>query len=192
MSLRICRSIRDSFGLSEQKQTDNLLRLLNIELRSRGGPAFTDGPLEERGLRKLPCGSAGAVTFRALNELASASNLAWSLGRHRTERWIALPLCFEEPFSIKHGRLFFFIPIYQEFFSLPTILSEITALAQPLFIPLQNGLLSDDHAARIDDCQPLCDSEPKGFKEDERFLWLDLYRAATYCIEDSTPLVVVE
>ncbi len=38
MSLRICRSIRASVGDSEQRQADNLLRLLNNELRSRGLP----------------------------------------------------------------------------------------------------------------------------------------------------------
>jgi hypothetical protein len=190
MSLSIYRSIRGSFGKTEQKQADNLLRLLNNELRSRGLPAFTDGAIDERGLRNLPCGNAGAVTFHALDQLAAASNLAWSLAKHRTERWIALPLSFEQPFSIRHGRFLLCIPIYQEFFSLPIILSEISALAEPLCIPLQNGLLSDEHAERIADCQSLCGSEPEGFKESERGLWLDLYRAATYCIEDSTPLIV--
>ena len=191
MSLRICRSIRGSFGDAEQKQADKLLLLLNHELRSRGLPAFIDGAIDEAGLRNLPCGSVGASTLHALTQLAAASKLTWGLGNHVTERWIALPMCFEQPFSIRHGRLLFCIPIYQKFFSLPTILSEISALADPLGIPLDNGSLSDWHAARIADNETLCDSEPEGFKEDERSLWLELYLAATYCIEDSTPLLII-
>ena len=190
MSLEIVRSIRGAFGDSRRKQADKLLHSLNDVLRSRGLPEFKDSDPDESALRRLPCGSAGSGTFHALNQLAVNSNLAWSLSRHRTEYWIALPIRFDEPFSIQLGRLLLILPYYQEFQSLPVVHSEIIALAKCLAIPLQDGLLSDEHAARILDCESLTDSEPAGFMENERGLWLDLYQASRYCMEDGTPLVI--
>ena len=190
MSLGIHRSIQGSFGEAHQKAASRLLLLLNKELEHRGLPSFHDAPADERGLRRLACGMGGARTFQRLGQLATEANLPWSLSRHRTERWIALPIDFAEPFSIKYDRFMFFIPVHQEFFSLPAILSEIKALAAPLGIPLSNGTLSEEHAEKLADCQPLSDSERDGYLEAERGLWLDLYQGATWGMEESTPLVV--
>ena len=191
MSLGIFRTIRGSYGDKYQKQPDRIIRRLNEELKARGLPEFHDPDRDERRLRRLPCGNAGASTFGALEKLAADAGLSWTLGRLRGERMIAIPIDFAGTFSVDLGRVLFFIPAgMQDFASVRTIHDEVIAMAPLLAIPLANGVLSDVLIERIGDCNGVSDDEPPGLLENERGLWLDLYCATRYCLEDSTPLVI--
>lgn len=188
MSLGIFRSIRGSYVAEYRKQADELIRLLNEELEVRRLPGFSDPEPDERNLRPLPCGNAGASTFLALRKLAHEAQLSWTLGRLRGERQIALPIDFPETFSIGLSRL---LPFAQDFASVRTIRSEVIAIAPLLRIPLEHDVLSNALSERLADCNGVSDEEPPGLLENERALWLDLYWATRYCMEDSTPLVIM-
>jgi hypothetical protein len=184
MSLGIFRSIR---GPLNRKYADKIIRRLNGELRARGLPEYCDPDPKEANLRRLPCGNAGASTFSALQKFAEGAQLSWTLDRLRGDAQIALPIDFEGSFSIKVG---WFIPAVQDFVSVRTIRKEVLALAPVLRIPLTNGEISGALAERIADCDGVSEDEPPGFLENERGLWLDLYFATKYCLEDCAPLVI--
>jgi hypothetical protein len=191
MSLGIFRSIRGSYG-SDHRRADRMIRLLNIELKTRNLPAYQDPEPSERGLRRLPCGNAGASTYSALSRIAGQAQLSWTLRDDALggERWIALPFEFAAPFSIRVGRVLFLLPQFQDFASLPTIHREVLALAPLLKIPLTAGVLDESLIERLADCEGVTDDEPRGLLENERGLWLDLYCATKFGMEDGTPLVV--
>jgi len=190
MSLGIFRTIRGSYAAGYRKEADKIIRLLNDELQSRRLPDFRDSDPDERMRRPLPCGNAGASTFAALQKLAQEAQLSWTLGGLRGARQIALPMDFAETFSIRLGRTLFFATVMQDFASVRTIRDEVIALAPLLKIHLEHGVLSDALSERLNDGKGVADDEPPGLLESERGLWLDLYYATRYCLEDSTPLVI--
>lgn len=190
MSLGIFRSIRGSFAPEYRREADKMIRQLNTELKARGLPEYQDPDPGERDLRPLPCGNAGASTFSRLQKLAEEARLPWTLGCLRGERQIALPFEFAGTFAVRLGRGLFFVPIVQEFVSVRTIHEEVIALALVLKIPLADGTLSDALGERLSDCLGVTDDEPAGWLENERGLWVDLYYATRYGMEDSTPLVI--
>jgi len=190
MSLGIFRSIRGSYVPQYRREADKMILRLNAELKARGLPEYHDPDPGERGLRRLPCDHAGARTFSQLQKLAEEAGLSWTIGRLRSERWIALPLEFDGTFSVRLGRVLFFFPRVQLFTSVRTVYEELIALAPVLRIPFTDGSLGETTAERLANGLSLAEDEPAGFLEDERVLWLDLYYAARYCMEDSAPLVI--
>jgi hypothetical protein len=190
MSLGIFRSIHRTYGPKDRRVADKLIRQLNVELMARGLPKYEDPDPGERNLRRLPCGNAGASTFRRLEEIAAEARLSWTLGRLRGERMIVLPIEFAGTLSVTFGRVLFFAPTIQDFASLHTVHQELIALAVALKIPLTDGTLSHALSERLCDCLGVNDHEPAGWLENERALWLDLYYATRYCMEDSRPVVI--
>jgi len=163
---------------------------LNAELKARGLPEYHDPDPDERVLRRLPGDHAGATTFGQLHKLAEEAGLSWTLGRFRSEPRIALPLEFTGTFSVRLGRILFLFPRVQVFTSVRTVYEELIALAPVLRIPFADGSLGETTAEQLANGLGLAEDEPAGFLEDERVLWLDLYYAARYCMEDSAPLVI--
>jgi hypothetical protein len=189
MSLRICANIRDSYGANEQGCADKLFRLLNIELRRHQLPEYPDPHNGEGTMRGLPVGTVGASALRRLAYVARTADLTFSPDDFGGERWIALPRRFPGKLSIMVGRWCFF-PVSQCFFSLHNILTELTALAPLLEIPIQNGSLEPSTIEKISNCDPLHECEPPGHFEVERGNWLDLYLAVQYGLENDVPLVI--
>jgi len=192
MSLGIFRSIRGSYVESYRRQADKIIRVLNAEFARRCIPPYIDPDPDEHNLRRLPCGNAGASTFIALEERAKRAGLPWTLGSLRGEREIALPIPFAGKFALSVGRTLLFFAQSQEFCAVQTVHDELLALAPLLHIPLAHGTLTDEIADRIADCEflPDDDAETAGALENERVLWLDLYFAARYSLEDKTPIVI--
>lgn len=166
-----------------------MIRCLNVELKMRGHPEYKDPQPDERKWRRLPCGDTSASAFLSLAKIAHDADLPWAFGNCRGERYIALPMEFAGVISVSVGRVPFFRTV-QDFLSIQTIHREVVALAPVLGIPLLNGKLDNEVSSRIADCLGVKDDEAPGLLESERALWLDLYVAVGYCMEDFTPLVI--
>jgi len=189
MSLGIFRSIRGSYVPKYRKKADRMIHCLNAELKVRGFSEYEDPEPDERKLRQLPCGNTSSATFLSLAKLAHDADLPWAFGNRQGERYIALPVEFTGVISVSVGRIPFF-RVVQEFFSIQTTRREIIALAPVLGVPLSDGELDNEVSNRIADGLGVKDDEAPGLLENERALWLDLYVAVGYCLEDSTPLVI--
>lgn len=189
MSLGIFRSIRGSYVSKYRGKADRVIRCLNVELKMRGYPEYEDPRQDERKWRQLPCGNTSVAAFLSLAKLAHEAGLPWAFGNCRGERYIALPMEFTGVISVNVGGVPFFKTV-QDFLSIQTIHREIIALAPVLGIPLLDGKLDDEVSNRIADCLGVKDGEAPGLLESERALWLDLYVAVGYCLEDFTPLVI--
>lgn len=192
MSLGIFRSIRGSYGKSYRRMPDKMIHALNEELAKRGLPPYVDPDPDERGLRRLPCGNAGASIFIDLEKRAQQGGLPWTLGRLRGDREIALPISFSGTWTLSLGRSLLIFKETLEVCAVQTVHDELLALAPRLQIPLTDGALSEEIADCIDDCNPLPgeDAAAAGELENVRTLWLDLYFAAKYGLEDKTPIVI--
>lgn len=195
MSIGIFRSIRGSYIASARQEADGIIEALNAQLRQRGWAEYRDPNPDERGLRQLPCGNAGAATFAALAKRAADCGSTFTLTSLRGARWIALPMEFEGKMTAPMGRLFLVRGKQsQEFCSIRTVLGELEALAPALGVPLLDGTVAADIADRLADCQPMpgdsMEGDDDGSRENERALWLDLHLACRYSLEDGTPVVL--
>ncbi len=188
MSIGIFRSIRGSF--MERSEAERIIRALNAHLRNRGLPEYRDPEPGEKGLRMLPCGNAGGRTFCSLDELAGNAGVPWTLGNLKGSVAAALPIEFSGKLSVRIGRVMLLFPQVQEFISVRTVRDELLGLARALKIPLEKGVLSESLATRLSDCLGVSDDELPDTFENERALWVDLYYAAAYGLEDSTPIVL--
>ncbi|HSI13792.1 MAG TPA: hypothetical protein VK961_17235 [Chthoniobacter sp.] len=192
MSLGIFRSIRGSYVESYRKAAEKIIQALNKEFARRGIPPYFDPNPDEDTLRRLPCGNAGASTFGDLESRARQAGLPWTLGTVRGERQIALPIPFAGKFSLPVGRTLLVFVETQEFCAVRTVYDELLALAPLLQIPLVNGAVTEETADRLADCEllPGDEEETAAALENERGLWLDLYFATRYSLEDHTPVVI--
>lgn len=190
MSLGLHHSIRGSFVEGHRNRSDKIVSAINAELLGRGLGGFKDADPGLSWSGPIPCGNAGASTFRALYEVAVASNLSWSLNACRGEREIAVPVAFDGPITVIVERVLGLFPVTLTFVSLLQVREEVLSLAGPLGIPLHQGQISDAMSERIADCRGVTDDEPEGHLEEERLLWLDFYYATMYCLEERSPLVI--
>jgi hypothetical protein len=190
MSLGIFRSIRGSYAEPSRRDAESVVRALKAEFMRRGLSPYVDPEPDERGLRRLPCGNGGAVTFATLQERAWRAGLPWTLGSLRGERQIALPIRFPGKFSLVVLRRFLIIPQRQTFCAVQTLHDELLALAPLLGIPLVGGTVTKEIADQLTNGEALPGDDKGSVFENERRLWLDLHLASRYSLEDRTPVVI--
>lgn len=192
MSLGIFRSIRGSFAEPDHRDAERMVRALKAEFIRRGQPPYVDPEPDERGLRRLPRGNAGAVTFATLQERAWRAKVPWTLGSLRGERQIALPIAFPGKFSLVVQRRYLVVPQRQTFCAVQTLHDELLAVAPLLGIPLVDTTVTKEIADQLatGEALPGDDAETGASLANERNLWLDLHLASRYSLEDRTPVVI--
>ena len=111
-----------------------------------------------------------------------------ALIRDNPYRTAFLPLDFASPLLTDYRERIEGEPVQIWIGSLPCLLSELTMLAANLGIPLKDGLLTDETARAINDCDPLFDGDSKELAEDERTAWLALYEGARLGLKHNVAL----
>ena len=103
-------------------------------------------------------------------------------------RVVFLPQVFDEPFETGYKEQIFGDLLEVWAGSAPRLLAELTELAPHLGIPLENGVLTDDVAAKINEFELLTEDDDGELSEDERTAWLALYEGARLAVENKVAL----
>lgn len=103
-------------------------------------------------------------------------------------RAVFLPQNFGEPFETGYREEIFGDLLEVWAGSAPKLLDELTELAPHLGIPLNNGVLTDDIAIKINEFELLTEDDDGELSEDERTAWLALYEGARLAVENKVAL----
>jgi hypothetical protein len=103
-------------------------------------------------------------------------------------RAVFLPLNFSEPFNTGYKEEIFGELMEVWAGSAQRLLSELAELAPHLGIPLENGVLSDEVAAKINEFELLTENDDGDLAEDERTACLALYEGARLAVENKVAL----
>ena len=105
-------------------------------------------------------------------------------------RAVFLPQDFSEPFETGYKEEIFGELLEVWAGSTPKLLEELTELAPHLGILLENGVLSDEVAAKINEFELLTEDDDGELAEEERTAWLALYEGARLAVENKIALSV--
>lgn len=103
-------------------------------------------------------------------------------------RVVFLPQDFRNPFETGYNEEIFGDLLEVWAGSAQRLLNELTELAPHLGIPLENGVLSDEIASKINEFELLTEEDDGELAEDERTAWLALYEGARLAIENNIAL----
>ena len=105
-------------------------------------------------------------------------------------RAVFLPQDFSEPFETGYEEEIFGDLLEVWAGSAAKLLEELTELAPHLGIPLENGILTDNVAVKINEFELLTEDDDGELSEDERTAWLALYEGARLAVENKVALSI--
>ena len=105
-------------------------------------------------------------------------------------RAVFLPQDFSEPFETGYKEEIFDELMEVWAGSAPKLLEQLIELAPHLGIPLKNGFVSDEVAAKINEFELLSDDDDGELAEDERTAWLALYEGARLAVENNVAVLL--
>ena len=195
MSVGLFMGIVPSYTEEAEDSARELLAAINSRLQEQNLPLYSepDEPPDVYvddifGRSELDHHSAGC--FVELADLAEQHN---STRQHlailaNPYRAVFLPQDLGEPFETGYKEEIFGDLLEVWAGSAPKLLDELTELAQYLGIPLENGVLSDEVAAKINEFELLTEDDDGELSEDERTAWLALYEGARLAFENKVAL----
>lgn len=195
MSVGLFMGIIPSYVEDAEDSARELIAAINSRLQEQNLPLYSDS--EEPpdvyvdnlfGRSELDHHSASSFTQLAdlAEEYDSArQHLAILVNPYRV---VFLPQDFSEPFETGYEEEIFGELMEVWTGSAPKLLKELTELALHLGIPLEDGVLSDEVAAKINEFELLSEDDDGELAEDGRTAWLALYEGARLAIENKVAL----
>ncbi len=184
-----------SYAEEAEDSAQELIAAINSRLQEQNLPLYSepDEPPDVYfddvfGRSELDHHSASC--FVQLAEIAEERNSA----RHHLAilanpyRVVFLPQDFGEPFETGYKEEIFGDLLEVCAGSAQRLLDELAELAPHLGIPLENGVLSDEIAAKINEFELLTEDDDGELAEDERTAWLALYEGARLAVENKVAL----
>lgn len=189
LSVGFFLGIRPSFNEQYAESAEEYIRAINAALRAQNlGPyieadppnVYTDSYF---GRSALDHDSARLIATFAdrVRKRQHAPHL--SLLAENTYRVAFVPVDFTDPLLTEYSETLFGdeTPIWAG--SSPALLRELIASAELLRIPIEEGVLRDDIAAKINDYEPLFDGDAIDPNSDLRTTWLVLHEGARLSVE---------
>lgn len=195
MSVGLFMGIVPSYTEEAEDSARELIAAINSRLQEQNLPLYSepDEPPDVYvddvfGRSELDHDSASC--FMQLAEIAEEHN---SARQHlailaNPYRAVFLPQDFAEPFETGYREEIFGDLLEVWAGSAQRLLDELAELAPHLGIPLENSVLADDVAAKINDFELLTEDDDGELSEDERTAWLALYEGARLAIENKIAL----
>jgi hypothetical protein len=195
MSVGLFMGIVPSYTEEAEDSARELIAAINSRLQEQNLPLYSepDEPPDVYvddvfGRSELDHHSASC--FVQLAEIAEGRNSARQhlaiLGN--PYRAVFLPQDFGEPFETGYKEEIFGDLLEVWTGSAQRLLDELTELAPHLGIPLENSVLSDEVAAKINEFELLTEDDDGELAEDERTAWLALYEGARLAVENKVAL----
>jgi hypothetical protein len=195
MSVGCFLGIRASYIAEAQKAASAYLDAINAALSTIGLPFYTDPAHPTNVYRGGLFGRSAldhhsARCLAELAELAVARGPAPHLGLLATNpyRVAFIPLDFGQPLLTMYAENIASEEVRIWVGSAPRLVTDLTATARPLGIPLEGGRLADVVAGKINDFAPLYEGDDCSLAEDERTAWLVLYEGARMAVQHGVAL----
>lgn len=197
MSVGLFMGIVPSYTEEAENSARQLVAVINSRLQEQNLPPYSepDEPLDVYvddvfGRSELDHHSASC--FVELANLAEQHN---STRQHlviltNPYRAVFLPQDFGKPFETGYKEEILGDLLEVWVGSAQRLLSELAELASHLGIPLENGILSDEVAAKINEFELLTEDDDGELAEDERTAWLALYEGARLAVENKIALTL--
>lgn len=190
MSVGVFLSIHESYPDNYREYATSLLNAVNVVLSRLGHNPLIDsgkGPHVCEGRTSLD--HIGGGSFRCVGELAGSERQHAHLLWVNPYRVVFAPASFDEPQATNHQECFGAQEIPVLLGSSPRLRDQLLSLAPEIGIPLENGVLTDEVAQKIDDMQPLHDGEDDwDLIENIRMGWLVMHEAALISIARQVPI----
>jgi len=195
MSVGLFMGIVPSYVEESEDSGRKLIEAINSRLKKLNLPLYSESDEvpdvyidDSFGRSELDHHSASC--FMQLADLAEENDLR---KRHlailtNPYRVVFLPQDFSEPFETDYKEEIFDEPIEVWAGSAPKLLEELVELASHLGIPLENGILSDEVATKINEFELLSENDDGELAEDERTAWLAIYEGARLAVENKIAL----
>lgn len=195
MSVGLFMGIVPSYSEEAEDSARQLIAAINSRLRERNLPLYTEQSEppdvyvdDVFGRSELDHHSASCFA-----ELADLAEQHHSARQHlailtNPYRAVFLPQDFGEPFKTGYKEEIFGGSLEVWAGSAPKLLGELTELAPHLGIPLDNSVLTDEIAAKVNEFELLTEDDDGELSEDERTAWLALYEGARLAVENKVAL----
>jgi hypothetical protein len=187
--------IRASYIDDAQGVASVYLDAINAALGAIGLPRYTDpaNPPDVYSGGLFGRSALDHHSARCLAELAAsavARGLAPHLGLLATNpyRVAFVPLDFGQPLLTGHAETIAGEQVQLWVGSAPRLVTELTAVAAMLGIPLEGGRLADAVARKINEFAPPYEGDDCSLAEDERTAWLVLYEGARLAMQHGVAL----
>ena len=195
MSVGCFLGIRASYNDEYQVAAASHIAAINAALRENGLPGYADPPdppdVYDGGLfGRSALDHHGARCLADLGARAARHGRAPHLGLLAANpyRVAFIPIAFGQPLPTDYSEALFGEQVDIWFGSAPRLVAELTTIAPILGIPLEDGLLADAVARKINDFAALYEGDDCSLAEDERTAWLVLYEGARLAVQHGVAL----
>lgn len=195
MSVGLFMGIVPSYVEEVEDSARELIASINSRLQERNLPLYSepDEPPDvyvDNLFGRSELDHHSASCFMQLADLAeeydsTRQHLAILANPYRA---VFLPQDFSEPFDTGYKEEIFGDLMEVWAGSARKLLEELTELAPHLGISLENGVLSDEVAAKINEFELLSEDDDGELAEEERTAWLALYEGARLAVENKVAL----
>lgn len=193
MSVGIFLGIKPSFVPEFSYLADAFIDQINIELKRRGLPAYSEPTsipdvYVSGKFGRSSLDHCGAGDLAGLVEYCEAADSCQDLEvlAANPYRVTFLPIDVESPIITAYTEIICGERVRICVGSVPVLEKELQAVASRLDIPLQEGVLGDETARRIDDYESLGDDDERN--PAERISWLLMYEGCRLALENGVAL----
>lgn len=192
MSIGFFFGVANTYPHNHQERATTFVDAINRTLEASGLPPYEDSSHNPGagGIGRSSLDHLGAGALARFFRFACDHGLAHAF-QCSGDYDVFLPLSFEAPLRVPHGRFLFFAR-HVKVGSVPVLLRALNSLAPALGIPIEHDTVDDLIASSINDFQPLgSDDDPDDVTlEHLRPAWLLYHEAGHLALSRKTALVL--